>query len=74
MTLAVTPSCPLCLIVIFEVCLHIANCCPIYSSQLKAVLLGSSLEVVAAAEVKFDTDLPEFRTTGGANAGSIKNE
>ncbi|XP_039491813.1 xylulose kinase [Drosophila santomea] len=44
------------------------------TQKLKAVLLGSSLEVVAAAEVKFDTDLPEFRTTGGANAGPNKNE
>lgn len=44
------------------------------TQKLKAVLLGSSLEVVAKAEVKFDTDLPEFRTTGGANAGPSKNE
>ncbi|XP_017055525.1 xylulose kinase [Drosophila ficusphila] len=44
------------------------------TQKLKAILLSSTLEVIAAAEVKFDTDLPEFRTTGGANAGSLKNE
>ncbi|XP_052835067.1 xylulose kinase [Drosophila gunungcola] len=44
------------------------------TQKLKAVLLNCKLEVIAAAEVKFDTDLPEFRTTGGANNGPDKNE
>jgi xylulokinase len=30
--------------------------------------------VLVHAEVKFDSDLPEFRTTGGVNAGNNKNE
>lgn len=42
--------------------------------QLKAVVLNAELNVVATAEVKFDSDLPEFRTTGGANAGTGKSE
>lgn len=42
--------------------------------QLKAVQLSNTLEVLAHAEVKFDSDLPEFRTTGGVNAGANKNE
>ncbi|XP_055599844.1 xylulose kinase [Uranotaenia lowii] len=44
------------------------------TQKLKAVLLNSRLENVAHAEVKFDSDLPEFRTSGGVNAGSAKNE
>ncbi|KAH8247205.1 hypothetical protein KR038_000170 [Drosophila bunnanda] len=44
------------------------------TQKLKAILLNSSLEVVASAEVKFDSDLPEFRTAGGANPGPNKNE
>ncbi|XP_060646733.1 xylulose kinase isoform X1 [Drosophila nasuta] len=44
------------------------------TQKLKAILLGSDLSVVASAEVKFDSDLPEFRTTGGANAGPNKFE
>ncbi|XP_055618517.1 xylulose kinase isoform X2 [Toxorhynchites rutilus septentrionalis] len=43
-------------------------------SELKAVLLNARLENVAHAEVKFDSDLPEFRTSGGVNAGAAKNE
>lgn len=35
--------------------------------QLKAIQLNAQLEVLVHAEVKFDTDLPEFRTTGGVN-------
>ncbi|XP_017465544.1 PREDICTED: xylulose kinase isoform X4 [Rhagoletis zephyria] len=42
--------------------------------QLKAVQLSSNLEVIAIAEVKFDSDLPEFRTSGGANSSSTKHE
>lgn len=42
--------------------------------QLKAVQLNNELKIVATAEVQFDTDLPEFRTTGGVNAGPKKNE
>ncbi|EDW04384.1 GH25221, partial [Drosophila grimshawi] len=41
---------------------------------LKAILLSPDLNVVASAEVKFDSDLPEFRTTGGASAGPNKFE
>ncbi|KAH8347069.1 hypothetical protein KR059_004728 [Drosophila kikkawai] len=44
------------------------------TQKLKAILLNSCLEVVASAEVKFDSDLPEFRTVGGANPGPNKNE
>ncbi|XP_068152020.1 xylulose kinase [Drosophila tropicalis] len=44
------------------------------TQKLKAILLNSSLEVVTSAEVKFDSDLPEFRTTGGANPGPNKYE
>lgn len=42
--------------------------------QLKAVLVNSKLEVIFQAEVKFDTDLPEFRTTGGVNCNLNTNE
>lgn len=42
--------------------------------QLKAVILDSNLQVLVQAEVKFDTDLPEFRTIGGVNSGLNKNE
>lgn len=35
--------------------------------QLKAVQLDARMQIIAQAEVKFDTDLPEFRTTGGVN-------
>lgn len=35
--------------------------------QLKVVQVNSKLEIIVHAEVKFDTDLPEFRTTGGVN-------
>lgn len=38
--------------------------------QLKAVQVNAQLEIVAQAEVKFDTDLPEFRTTGGVNCNA----
>nr|XP_029711699.1 xylulose kinase-like [Aedes albopictus] len=44
------------------------------TQKLKAVLLNAKLENVAHAEVKFDSDLPEFRTSGGVNAGTAKNE
>lgn len=44
------------------------------TQKLKAVQLSSKLEVNASAEVKFDSDLPEFRTSGGANAGSQNHE
>ncbi|XP_052866901.1 xylulose kinase [Anopheles cruzii] len=44
------------------------------TQKLKAVLLNHKLEDVAHAEVKFDSDLPEFRTSGGVNAGRSKNE
>uniref|UniRef100_A0A182NVF7 Xylulose kinase n=1 Tax=Anopheles dirus TaxID=7168 RepID=A0A182NVF7_9DIPT len=44
------------------------------TQKLKAVLLNANLENVAHAEVKFDSDLPEFRTTGGVNVGTAKNE
>lgn len=42
--------------------------------QLKAVIVDSNLQILVQAEVKFDTDLPEFRTIGGVNAGNNKNE
>lgn len=42
--------------------------------QLKAVIVDSNLQLLVQAEVKFDTDLPEFRTIGGVNAGQTKNE
>lgn len=42
--------------------------------QMKAVLVNSKLEVVFQSEVKFDTDLPEFRTTGGVNCNPNTNE
>ncbi|XP_053970048.1 xylulose kinase isoform X1 [Anastrepha ludens] len=44
------------------------------TQKLKAVQLSSKLEVYATAEVKFDSDLPEFRTSGGANSSSRKHE
>jgi len=44
------------------------------TQKLKAVLVNDKLETLAHAEVKFDTDLPEFRTTGGVNNGPGKNE
>uniref|UniRef100_A0A2M3ZHE4 Xylulose kinase n=1 Tax=Anopheles braziliensis TaxID=58242 RepID=A0A2M3ZHE4_9DIPT len=44
------------------------------TQKLKAVLLNFRLDNVAHAEVMFDSDLPEFRTTGGVNAGRAKNE
>ncbi|XP_030370621.1 xylulose kinase isoform X2 [Scaptodrosophila lebanonensis] len=46
----------------------------ILHTNLKAILLNAKLDVIASAEVKFDTDLPEFRTTGGANPGLNKFE
>lgn len=46
----------------------------VYKFQLKAVQVNTKLEVLCQAEVKFDTDLPEFRTTGGVNTGSNKHE
>lgn len=42
--------------------------------KLKGVQLSPSLEVIAVAEVKFDSDLPEYRTTGGVNQGKGQNE
>ncbi|XP_001359074.2 xylulose kinase isoform X1 [Drosophila pseudoobscura] len=44
------------------------------TQKLKAILLNSSLTVVASAEVKFDSDLPEFRTSGGVSPGPNKHE
>uniref|UniRef100_W8B422 Xylulose kinase n=2 Tax=Ceratitis capitata TaxID=7213 RepID=W8B422_CERCA len=44
------------------------------TQKLKAVQLSLKLEVISTAEVKFDSDLPEFRTSGGANSGSGNNE
>ncbi|XP_037828526.1 xylulose kinase [Lucilia sericata] len=44
------------------------------TQKLKAVQLNNELKVLVTAEVQFDTDLPEFRTTGGVNAGPRKNE
>uniref|UniRef100_A0A1B0FFP6 Xylulose kinase n=1 Tax=Glossina morsitans morsitans TaxID=37546 RepID=A0A1B0FFP6_GLOMM len=44
------------------------------TQKLKAVQLNSCLDVVATAEVQFDSDLPEFRTVNGAIAGPKKNE
>uniref|UniRef100_T1PE87 Xylulose kinase n=1 Tax=Musca domestica TaxID=7370 RepID=T1PE87_MUSDO len=44
------------------------------TQKLKAVQLNNKLEILVTAEVQFDSDLPEFRTQGGANAGSRKNE
>uniref|UniRef100_A0A034V9D9 Xylulose kinase n=3 Tax=Endopterygota TaxID=33392 RepID=A0A034V9D9_BACDO len=44
------------------------------TQKLKAVQLSSKLEVNASAEVKFDSDLPEFRTNGGANFGLRNHE
>lgn len=42
--------------------------------KLKAVIVDTNLQELVHAEVKFDTDLPEFRTNGGVNAGQNKNE
>uniref|UniRef100_A0A336MTQ5 Xylulose kinase n=1 Tax=Culicoides sonorensis TaxID=179676 RepID=A0A336MTQ5_CULSO len=39
----------------------------IRSVRLKAIQLNAQLETLVHAEVKFDTDLPEFRTSGGVN-------
>lgn len=50
----------------------LGNCCVVL--QLKAVIVDTNLNVLNQAEVKFDTDLPEFRTIGGVNAGKNKNE
>lgn len=36
--------------------------------------MNANLETLVHAEVKFDSDLPEFRTNGGANVGTIKTE
>lgn len=48
--------------------------CFFFLFQLKAVQLNNELQVIATAEVQFDSDLPEFRTTGGVNSGPKKNE
>lgn len=48
------------------------ECC--FLLQLKAVIVDSNLQILVQTEVKFDTDLPEFRTIGGVNAGQNKNE
>lgn len=45
-----------------------------YFFQLKAVIIDSNLQEIVHAEVKYDTDLPEFRTIGGVNAGQNRNE
>ena len=39
------------------------------TQQLKVVAINDSLEVVTEEHVHFDTDLPEFATSGGVNAG-----
>ncbi|XP_055696226.1 xylulose kinase [Lutzomyia longipalpis] len=44
------------------------------TQKLKAVQLSNTLEVLAQAEVKFDSDLQGFRTFGGVNAGTQKQE
>ncbi|GAB0088170.1 Xylulose kinase [Sergentomyia squamirostris] len=44
------------------------------TQKLKAVQLSYTLDILAQAEVKFDTDLQGFRTVGGVNAGSKKQE
>lgn len=44
------------------------------TQKLKAMQLSENLEILATAEVKFDTDLPEFRTCGGVNSGPNKDE
>ncbi|KAH8306327.1 hypothetical protein KR018_007828 [Drosophila ironensis] len=44
------------------------------TQKLKAILLNAKLDVVASSEVKFDSDLPEFRTTGGVLSGPNKDE
>ncbi|XP_049538835.1 uncharacterized protein LOC125953354 isoform X4 [Anopheles darlingi] len=44
------------------------------TQKLKAVLLNFKLDNIAHAEVMFDSDLPEFRTVGGVNAGRTKND
>lgn len=46
----------------------------VFCFQLKAVILNAGLEVLAHADVKFDSDLPEYRTTGGVSTGAAKNE
>ena len=60
----------------YDKCVYIQVCILIhvFIFQLKAVQLSSKLEVNASAEVKFDSDLPEFRTNGGANFGSRNHE
>ncbi|XP_066300967.1 xylulose kinase-like [Branchiostoma lanceolatum] len=37
------------------------------TQQIKAIAVDDSLKVVSEAAVQFDTDLPEFRTQGGAH-------
>uniref|UniRef100_T1GE88 Xylulose kinase n=1 Tax=Megaselia scalaris TaxID=36166 RepID=T1GE88_MEGSC len=44
------------------------------TQKLKAAILNSTLQPICTAEVQFDSDLPEYRTTGGANAGAGRNE
>jgi len=44
------------------------------TQKLKAVIVNTNLDILVHAEVKFDADLPEYRTIGGVNAGSNKNE
>ncbi|XP_055850170.1 xylulose kinase [Episyrphus balteatus] len=44
------------------------------TQKLKAMQLSENLEILATAEVKFDTDLPEFRTNGGVNSGPNNHE
>lgn len=37
------------------------------TQQLKSIAINENLEVVCEASVQFDSDLPEFRTTGGVH-------
>ncbi|XP_053210639.1 xylulose kinase-like [Panonychus citri] len=44
------------------------------TQQLKAIAIDDSLEIIHQAIVQFDSDLPEFRTHGGANKREGGNE
>ena len=37
------------------------------TQQLKVVAINEALEVITEAHIQFDTDLPEFETSGGVN-------
>ncbi|XP_048477632.1 xylulose kinase [Plutella xylostella] len=44
------------------------------TQRLKALIIGENYEVLQEADVEFDVDLPEFRTSGGVLRGEQRGE